>query len=73
MTDRHSGYVVTLAEDIREDDAQAVIAALGMVRGVLSVEPVVADLMPALIAKVRRDVDWQERLISVIEEMRQLP
>ena len=28
MTDRHAGYVVTLNEDIREDDAEAIINAI---------------------------------------------
>jgi hypothetical protein len=44
VTDRHSGYVVTLAADVRDDDAQAIITALRMVRGVISVEPVIADI-----------------------------
>lgn len=43
MTDRHSGYIVVLADDIREDDAEAVISALRMVKGVLSVEPVLSN------------------------------
>lgn len=73
MTTRYSGYVVTLAKDIREDDADAVISALRMVRGVISVDPVVADVMPAAIATTRRDITWQEHLVNVIEQMRRLP
>jgi hypothetical protein len=34
VTDRHSGYIVVLAEDIREDDAEGTLNALRMVRGV---------------------------------------
>ena len=30
MTDRHAGYVVVLAEDIREDDAESTLTALRM-------------------------------------------
>lgn len=41
MTDRHAAYIVVLAEDIREDDAEHVLNALRMVSGVVSVEPVV--------------------------------
>ena len=44
MTDRHKGYIVTLNNDIREDDAEYIINALRMVSGVLSVEPVVSDV-----------------------------
>lgn len=43
MTDRHAGYVITLEEDVREDDAAAIKTALSMIKGVLSVEPVVSD------------------------------
>lgn len=40
MTDRHAGYVVTLEQDIREDDAADILTAIGMIRGVVSCEPV---------------------------------
>lgn len=33
MTDRHAGYIVTLAADIREDDAEHIINAIRMVKG----------------------------------------
>ena len=69
MTTRHSGYVVALEQDIRKDDAEAVIAALRMVRGVLSVTPLESE--PAqFIAEARRDVLWQERLAEAIVAMR---
>ncbi len=42
MTDRHAGYVVALDADMREDDAEAIIAAISMIKGVLAVQPVVA-------------------------------
>lgn len=44
MTDRHAGYIVTLARDIREDDAERIISAILMIKGVMSVDPVVADV-----------------------------
>ena len=43
MTDRHAAYIVVLEKDLREDDAQATLRALGMVRGVHSVEPVMSS------------------------------
>ena len=43
MTDRVSAFIVTLEKDTREDDASTTATALSMVRGVLSVRPVVAD------------------------------
>ena len=44
MTDRHAGYIVVLDKDIREDDAEFTLNALRMVRGVVSVEPVVSGI-----------------------------
>lgn len=65
MTDRHAGYIVTLAQDIREDDAKAVITALRMVKGVMSVEPVVADIQYHL-AEQRINREWTDRLYAMI-------
>jgi hypothetical protein len=39
MTDRYSGFVVTLKDDIRKDEADGIINALSMVKGVLTVRP----------------------------------
>jgi hypothetical protein len=44
MTDRHAGYIVTLEKDLREDDAEYTLNALRMVKGVLSVKPVVSNI-----------------------------
>lgn len=44
MTDRHAGYIVVLDKDSRSDNAEATLNALRMVRGVLSVEPVVSNI-----------------------------
>ena len=43
MTDRHSGYIVVLDNDIREDDAEATVNALRQIKGVLTVKPITAD------------------------------
>lgn len=61
MTDRHAGYIVILDRDLREDDAEAVIAALRMVKGVSRVTPVVADAVP-FIYTTRRDLQWRAAL-----------
>jgi len=57
MTDRHTGYIVALDADIREDDAQAIIAAIQMIKGVQTVTPLVADPMGAIHElRVRRNL-----------------
>jgi hypothetical protein len=42
MTDRLKGFVVVLEEDLPEDDAEPVLSAIRMVKGVVSVKPVIA-------------------------------
>jgi hypothetical protein len=44
MTDRHIAYTVLLKEPIREDDAEPILAAIGMIKGVHKVTPVVQDV-----------------------------
>lgn len=57
MTTRHAGYLVVLDEDIREDDAEAIIIAIKMVKFVRSVQPVEGDCAQ-VIARSRRDDRW---------------
>jgi len=38
MTDRLKGILVTFEKDIREDDAEKILTAIKMIRGVLSVK-----------------------------------
>lgn len=65
MTDRVRGYIVTLDADIREDDAQATITALHQIRGVVSVEPVVADIDSHMATeRVRRE--FMRKIMEVL-------
>ena len=61
MTDRHAAYIVTLADNIREDDAEPTLNALRMIKGVIKVEPVVGNY-ELQIAQARVDQQWQERI-----------
>lgn len=66
MTDRHAGYIVTLGADIREDDAEAVITALRMVKGVIAVDPLVFD-HDLLMAQRRADDEWRKRIYNLLD------
>lgn len=66
MTDRHQGYIVILDKDIREDDSEALMTALRMVRGVISVQPVVANGAD-LIAQARETERWRNALVTLIQ------
>jgi hypothetical protein len=41
MSDRHAGYVVVLEEPLHEEDSERVIAAISLLKGVVSVKPIV--------------------------------
>ena len=68
MTDRIRGVYVAFDTDFRSDDAQPIIDAIKMVRGVLSVEPHVTDA---------RDYDARAKIhrhfqTEIIEALRRL-
>jgi hypothetical protein len=65
MTDRLKGVIVTFKEDIREDDAEAVLTAIKMVKGVLSVKPLVSD-WEQHIAEERVRQELHKKLFDVI-------
>ena len=66
MTDRHRGYLITLRQDLREDDSEAVMQALHMIKGVLTVEPLTATSAEQ-VAGIRRDEAWQASLYRLIK------
>ena len=70
MTTRHAGYLVTLERDTREDDAAPILAALAMVRGVLSVVPVEADHVAHTLAEQRARADIEARLWAALRQER---
>ncbi len=73
MTDRHAGYVVTLAGDIREDQVEPILNALRMISGVVAVTPVVSDPITQQIAATRRDAAWVQALTHLTDCMEEHP
>ncbi len=68
MTDRHSGYVVVLERDMREDDAAATLAAIQQIKGVLTVEPVVASGMDQ-INHLRAKREMQDKIFEALDKL----
>jgi len=67
MTDRYAGLVVTLERDIREDDAEPILDAIRLIRGVASVEPVIGDYRTHM-AEQRARLRYRKLLWKVFEE-----
>lgn len=67
MTDRLKGFVVTLDEDIREDDAEDILNAIRMVKHVQSVEPITANFEDRMNrSRVRHHL--LDKILDVIRE-----
>lgn len=65
MTTRHAGYVVVLERDTREDDAEAIMSAIRMLKGVVSCEPVIAG--PELHVAQERARELELKLWEVLK------
>ena len=66
MTDRYNALTVVLEDDIRDDDAKALLTAIRMLRGVLTVTPHVAD-HTKFVAETRAKDDLREKLFALIK------
>ena len=69
MTDRHAGYIVVLAYNVREDETESVLAAIRMIKNVQSVKPIVADV-ELTIAEERVKLQILEKIAALVKEER---
>jgi len=66
MADRYRGLVVTFDKDYRDDDAQYIIDAIKMIKGVIDVKPVVGNWEQDMIEdKVR--LELRKKLFDVLK------
>jgi hypothetical protein len=65
MSDRYNYLTVVLEHDLRDDDAQALIQAIYQLRGVLKVEPNVADAQ-AFLAQARAKAELRNALEALL-------
>jgi DICT domain-containing protein len=67
MSDRYNYLTVVLERDLKDEDAEPLIAAIKQFRGVLSVTPNVVDTA-ALLAEERARVELANKLWEVLRE-----
>jgi len=67
VTDRHIAYTVTLLEPVRSDDAERIIDAIRMVKGVADVVPVVAT-PEAYWARSRARSDLLREVVDLLNQ-----
>lgn len=66
MTDRIKGYIVTLEQDLRTDDAEATTEAIKQIRGVLSVSPITASPSGDFIIETRIRRELGDKLWEIL-------
>lgn len=67
MTDRVNSFLVVLDRDMRDDDAEAVLTALRMVKHVIAVTPNVATFSDVVAAsRARREIE--ARLLAALQD-----
>lgn len=67
MTDRYHAFTVVLETDIRSDDAEELLRAILMLKGVLSVNPHIADI-DSHVARQRARAELVEKIWRVLKE-----
>lgn len=67
MTAMLKGFIVTLEDDMRVDDAENTINAIRLIRGVLSVEPVESKLFGDHFERQRVRSELIGKLMKVLE------
>lgn len=67
MTTRLKGLVVTFDKDYREDDAQKIIDAIQMLKGVLKVEPVEKNINDYMIREQVK-MEMTTKIFNVLKE-----
>ena len=65
MTDRYNYLTVALERDTRDDDAEALIAAIRQLRGVMDVQPNIADAAQWL-AEERARRDLGQKILEIV-------
>lgn len=68
MSDRIKGIIVTLENDIREDDAKEIINAVLMIKGVLNVTTSVRDHND-IMNRERVRSEYRERLWNALNDV----
>lgn len=66
MTDRIHSFTVVLERDMREDDAEAVVAAIRCLRGVMDVSGNVSNV-ESHVAQVRARRELRDKLWEVLK------
>ena len=69
MSNKVSGFVVTLTHNITEEQSQNVMGLLAIIEGVAAVSPVESDLHAEIVAGMRAKNKIVEKLFALISDL----
>lgn len=72
MTDRIKGVLITFEKDIRVDDAQPIIEALTMIRGVSTVMPYVTNMEDYMLYE-KGQIDARKGMFEYLTKVPKMP
>lgn len=67
MTDRYYALTVILKKDTRSDDAEPIIEAIKMIRGVEDVQPLLSDPV-SYMAQERAKSQFRDKILQIFYE-----
>ena len=67
MTDYYDSFLVILKLDLRDDEAEATINAIRQIKGVLDVQPHIADTLTRSIAEQRVKADLRRKIAEALK------
>ena len=67
MTENHRGLIVQLDDGVGEEEAGAIAAAIGLLKGVVSVRTAESD--PDLeLTREHVNAEWRERIVGLLDD-----
>lgn len=70
MTDRVDAFTIVLDKDVREDDVEFILNAIRMIKGVMSVEPHIADISSEGIGRMRMHAILWDAILKTLRDHR---
>jgi hypothetical protein len=64
---RVSSFIVTLADGTQPAETEMIAAAIGLLKGVVSVQPLVGDV-DLQSARTSIDAEWRQRIIGLLDD-----
>lgn len=66
---KHSGYIITLDENINDSESEHIIKLIEYIKGVSSVKPIYKDEFSETIGANRSDAKWRSKINDLLKDI----